>query len=265
MAMAFLGDELRAVDYDAYLLSLFAPRKVREGLWALFLFSHEISKTRDMVTDTNLGLIRLQWWRDEIAKMYSVGHCEKIPVLSTMAPFVHAQGVPQSWFEDLLYAREFDLMDKAPANWDGLCRYGNFITTPLNRIALKMMGQEADEHEIIDVSTYFGLQKIIRSVPNMLLNRRCYLPEDMLIEKKLTIQKVIDFNHKEQVIDVVKNVIQLMDRQKIAENSFLRLEQKMTSIYLKKLKNLLFDVFSPEFQSQPYFFAFRLMLSSAKK
>ena len=44
-------------DPDRYLLSLFAPARHRAALWALYAFNHEIAKTREVVTETTMGLI----------------------------------------------------------------------------------------------------------------------------------------------------------------------------------------------------------------
>lgn len=258
MSHKFLYEELKSADYDRYLLALFAPEKVRDGLVALFLLNHEIAKTRDMVTDTNLGLIRLQWWRDEIGKIYGGRACGQIPVLSTLAPYLYAQTVPQAWFHDLLYAREFDLMDKAPENWEGLCHYAEFITLPLNRIALQIMGEEADEAEKRAISQIYGLFECIRSVPKMLSNRRCFIPESLLMERSLTPQKIIDFNHKREVVQAVETMCEMIKPYNLPKNHFMKRQQRIAFMYLKKLKNNDFDVFSPSMQTPPAFLALRL-------
>ena len=116
---SFLADELRKTDPDRYLLTLFAPRAVRPALWALFAFNVELVKTRASVSNTQLGLIRLQWWRDEIARIYDGGDGGQIPVLSTLAPLIHKGDLPHEWFEALLYAREFDLEERQQPDFPG--------------------------------------------------------------------------------------------------------------------------------------------------
>ncbi len=262
MTNQFLGDALKKVDYDAYLLALFMPVKTREALWALFLLNHEVAKTRDMVTDTNLGFIRLQWWRDEIAKIYRHEPCGNIPVLSTLAPIIYQQNIPQTWFDDVLYAREFDLQGVAPANWMGLCNYAEFITAPLVRIALKIMGEDANEDEIRLISRNYGLQKIIRGVPYALSRGQNYLPEDMLNDMGLSSQKIIDYNHKEQIVEVIKTLFSHLGEQKRPKNKFLYMMQKITDIHLNKIRKNQFDVFLPVMHVLPSFFALRLWLAS---
>ncbi len=258
----FLRMELRAQDPDRYLLSLFAPADARPALWALFTLDYDIARTRDMVSDTNLGLIRLQWWRDEIARMYDLGTHPQIPALKILGPALREKAIPKDWFESVLYAREFDLQDVAPASWMGLCNYADFITTPVNKIALKLMGEGADKDDLRHISRNFALQKLIRSVPDMLSRRRCYLPEDMLAEKKLTSQKIIDFNHKAEILDVVQRLYGLITPYKNPQSRFLQKQQRMTFIHLNKLRKLSFDVFAPQMKLPPPFLALRLMLGS---
>lgn len=260
MDTAFLASDLRRADPDRYLLSLFAPAASRAPLWALFLFNHEIAKTRAMVTDTNLGLIRLQWWRDEIARVYGGGSGGQIPLLSTLAPLIHQQRLPQEWFDAILYAHEFDLEDVAPANIEGLKHYADFTTTPLNQLALKIVGEGAEVEEIRTISINFGLCEAMRSVPLLLSQGRCLLPEDMVIAKNLTSKKIIDFNHQKEISEILELMYPLFDSYRKPKSRLLAIQQRMTFIYLDKMKKYRFDMFLPEMQLPPAFFALRLAL-----
>lgn len=261
MSLPFLARDLRKVDPDRYLLSLFAPASARPALWALFLFHHELAKTRSMVTDTRLGLIRLQWWRDEITRIYDGQGCGQIPVLSTMAPLMENGTLPRELFEAMLYAREFDLEDVAPSSWEGLLNYADFTITPLNRLALKITGESASDDEIQHISRNYGSFEVLRSVPVMLSERRCYLPEDMLKAKNLSPQKIIDFNHKAEIVEIVRELVLLITSYRKCDSVFLRKQQRLMFIYLEQLKKNNFDVFSVKFQREPAFLALRLLLS----
>lgn len=261
MDASFLATDLKKADPDRYLLSLFVPAKARAALWSLFLFNHELVRTRSMVTDTTIGLIRLQWWRDEIAKLYAGGDGGKVPILSTLASAIHAQNLPQEWFESLIYAREFDLENLAPASWEGLRNYADFTTTPLNRLALKIIDEEAKDDEIRQVSLNFGLLEAIRSVPFMLAEGRCLLPEAWFEAKSLSSQKAIDFNHEKEIVNMVQQAHSLIESYRKPKSRFLVIQQRMTFIYLDKIQKFEFDVFRSEVHVPPAFLALRLLLS----
>ena len=258
---SFLAADLRKSDPDRFLLTLFAQRAVRPALQALFLFNSELVKTRTSVSNTQLGLIRLQWWRDEIAKIYDGDPCGQIPVLSTLAPLMQNGTLPHEWFEALLYAREFDLEDVAPAGWSGLTNYADFTTTPLNQLALKIIGETASIDEIRHISTNFGLMEAIRAVPLLLSQRRCLLPEDELKARNLSPQKIIDSNYKDEILEILKLKYPLFDSYRKPESRFLALQQRITFIYLEKLAKNNFDVFLSIMQTQPPFLALRLAFS----
>lgn len=260
MDTAFLAADLRRADPDRHLLTLFYPRIVRPHLQALFLLNHEIARTRAMVTDTNLGLIRLQWWRDEIAKVYGGIDSRQIPVLSTLAPVIQTGRLPFEAFETLLFAREFDLEDVAPANLDGLKNYADFTTTPLNTLALNIVDETASTDEIQHISTNFGLLEVIRSVPLMLSQGRCYLPQDVLMAKNLDAKKIIQTKAKKEISEILKEISWIIAPYRNPESRFFRLHQRMIFIYLKNLEKNNFDVFSADFQVMPPLLALRLAL-----
>lgn len=261
MDTAFLDTQLRRADPDRHLLTMFYPRPKHLPLQALYLLNHEIARTRSMVTDTNLGLIRLQWWRDEIRKVYGGGSGGEIPALAALAPSIRAGILPFERFETILFAREFDLEDVAPASLDGLRNYADFITTPLNEMALAILNEKAEEAEIQQISVNYALMEVIRSVPLMLSQARCYIPQDLLAQKGLTPEKIIHINHQADIADMVKAIAALIEPYRKAKSRLLRLQQRLTLIYMKHLEKAGFDVFSADFQLPPPFLALRLALA----
>ena len=59
---------VREHDRDRYLATLFAPAETRDALFALYAFAAEIGRVRDVAREPMPGEIRLQWWRDAIAR-----------------------------------------------------------------------------------------------------------------------------------------------------------------------------------------------------
>ena len=132
-------------DYDRYLISLCAPKAVQKYIWALLAFNYEISKTREIVTETQLGLIRLQWWREEIDKIYTGQAFKDNQILPALAEAIKEKELSKDSLETLLYAREFDLEDVAPENLEGLVSYADFTNTPLLRLMAQICGHDIDE------------------------------------------------------------------------------------------------------------------------
>lgn len=258
MPLPYLAAELRKADPDRYLLSLFAQPDRREALWALFLFNHEIAKTRDVVSDTTLGLIRLQWWRDEIAKIYAGGSGGQNAVLSTLAKAVGQYDLPQDLFDTLIYAREFDLEDVSPENLNGLRHYCDFTTTPLTKLMMKVAGEEAEDEVVTQIAVNYAVVGLGRSVPYMLSNGRCFIPSDFLVLRNLDVRKIQQGNEKEVIIEGIKTMISLFDSYRKPLPRLLKKQSAIASIYMKQLKKSGFDVFSQKMQMPPSFLTLRV-------
>lgn len=179
--LTYCGQTVRDYDRDRFLLSLIAPRERREDLWALFAFNHEIAKTREVVTETQLGLIRLQWWRDNIAALYEGKEPFGNPVLIALASVIKNNGLPQDDFEALLYAREFDLEGATPSGMAGLENYADFTTTPLHRMACGILREVVDEKIVRDVATGYALIGLLRAIPFHESQGRRYVPEGVAL------------------------------------------------------------------------------------
>lgn len=259
--LTYAGKLVRQMDYDRYLLSLFAPAGVRPYLWALYAFNYEISRTRDVVTDTHMGLIRLQWWRDEIARIYLGEGCVQNEILPVLAKAIYRWELPQEWFDRLLFAREFDLEDKIPENLAGVYNYADFTTTPLTQLALKMLQIDGDYDIIRSISADYGVIRVIRSVPYLLSQRRSLLPEDLLLECGCNVENLFDYNQKTQISEAIRKCIDGIRWYNKEAGGFLGKQKALTSIYLKDMRKAGFDIFSPKAQVRQYLLPLRLLVS----
>lgn len=61
-----LADLVRRHDPDRFLTALFAPPARRDALLALYAFNHELARAREVASEPQLALIRLQWWREVV-------------------------------------------------------------------------------------------------------------------------------------------------------------------------------------------------------
>jgi 15-cis-phytoene synthase len=109
--MSEVQDIVRLHDRDRYLSTFFAPDDRRAHLLALYAFNVEVMRVRDAVSDPNIGMIRLQWWRDALESGAGGGH----PVAEALSATIRDCGLPKQILLDLVTAREFDLFhDRMP-------------------------------------------------------------------------------------------------------------------------------------------------------
>jgi phytoene synthase len=53
-------------DPERFVTALFAPAPVRETLFTLYAFNHELARAREVASMPTLALIRLHWWREVV-------------------------------------------------------------------------------------------------------------------------------------------------------------------------------------------------------
>ena len=172
-SLSSCGELIRRHDPDRFLLSMFAPADTRPALWALFAFNHEIAKTRDVVSETQMGMIRLQWWRERIEQLYKEHSGEDShEILGPLALAIKKYSLPEADFDTLLYAREFDLEDVLPADIEGVLNYADFTTRPLMNLALRIVGDDPTQEPVQAASINYALAGLLRSVVFCAQNRR---------------------------------------------------------------------------------------------
>jgi NADH dehydrogenase [ubiquinone] 1 alpha subcomplex assembly factor 6 len=175
-------ETLRRHDRDRYLLHLFAPSRHRHVIVGLFAFNAEISRTRDAVSEPQLGLIRLQWWRDAIAGL----HPEAQPpheILQILRTEILTTPALCHGMLALIDSRERDLDDTPFADLAALRAYIAATAGTLTETAMRIgnhepseIGLEAARHSALA----FGLSGIALAVPYQVRTGRRMLPTDMM-------------------------------------------------------------------------------------
>lgn len=255
------GRIVREQDPDRFLLSLFAPPDRRAGLWALFAFNHEIAKTREVVSDSTLGLIRLQWWRDEISRIYTGQDAAEHEVLQDLAEAIRLYELPQEHFDTLAYAREFDLENVCPANLEGLLNYCDFTSTPLYKLAVKIAGGEPDMEPVYPVAVNYALAGMLRSVGALAVQERCYLPEDLMQKnqiKKSALYRRADLHGLPALLVEIAEARTPGVR---CGSPFLAAVSKLSDQYFNHIKSQNYNIFSPRYTQDPPFKALRLAVA----
>jgi len=262
MSLSYCGETVRRHDPDRFLLSLFAAPQQREALWALYAFNHEIAKTREVVTETQLGLIRLQWWRDALAGVYEKGQVPEHQILQPLAQAIRQCDLPRELFDNLVYAREFDLEDRLPANMEGMVHYADFTSTPLLRLSLNVLDEAHEEKDIRSAGIFYALTGLLRAVPAHLVQRRCYLPEGLIHSAGATVHELYDGKKLSSLIPVVRAVAEEAEKHRIRlRRGYLKKHMALAGMYLAQLRGCGFDVFSTRLQAPPLLREARVFLS----
>jgi phytoene synthase len=179
---AYCEEVVRRDDPDRWLSSLFAPQLLRPHLLALYAFSLEIARAREVVSEPALGEIRFQWWRDIFEGLVPVevkGH----PVAAALLDTVARHRLRPEVLIRLIDARLFDLYDDPMPSTAVLESYCRDTASVLFDMAAAILDQDrsklaagAAEHAGIA----YAITGLLRALPWHAARGQVYLPLDLL-------------------------------------------------------------------------------------
>jgi 15-cis-phytoene synthase len=190
------GDTVRRIarsgDPDRALAALFAPRKARADLFALYAFNVELARIAEQVSEPELGAIRLQWWREALeraAKGEATGH----PVADALGVTLAQGRVSPGRFEALIDARGFDVTTKIMPDGNVLEAYLKDTAGALFALGAESLGARGPSLEpaSCQAGLAYGLTGLMRALPVHAASGRVYLPADALMRHGISPERVL--------------------------------------------------------------------------
>lgn len=137
--LSICADSVHRLDRDRLMCSTLAPDDKQESLIALLAFNLEIAAIPDIVSESLLGEMRLQWWRDAIGSFYEGGRLDH-PVALGVADAIQAHNLSRHLFNDYLDAGSFDLSDEPPKSLTELESHAEASAGSLNELMAEALG-----------------------------------------------------------------------------------------------------------------------------
>jgi len=259
MAIAdYISGMVEREDRDRYLTAVTAPEPARAGVMALYAFNIEVAKVRESVSETLIGRMKLQWWRDVIAAIHDNGQVPQgNPVVAALENAIRTHRLTRSHFEALLDARERDMADESPADVEALESYAKGTSAALTALVLEILGardassQTAGSH----VGIAWALTGMLRAVLFHARVNRFLLPQDLMEAEKLTGHDLQERANAARIAVVVERIAKLarahigkarelgskVDRRALPA----LLPATLAEAYLDGLEKRRFDVFDP--------------------
>ncbi len=181
-AYGAVADEVYRLDKDRWLTGLYAPEERRDHLYALYAFSTEIGRIRDVVSDPLPGEIRARWWADMLVGARGDEGASH-PVAAALTDTVARFQLPVADLERLIEARIFDLYDDPMPDLAALEAYCVDTSVVLIRLAARILADGRDP-QVDEVARHagiaHGLTMMLRSLPRHAARGQVFLPEDVL-------------------------------------------------------------------------------------
>lgn len=254
----YLADMVQKEDHDRFLTAVTVPEAARDAIMTLYAFNAEVAKVRESVSETMIGQMKLQWWRDLIAAIYENGTVPKgNPVVEALAEVIPAFQLSRVHFETLLDARARDMSDESPADVEALENYAEGTSASLTALVLEALGvrdtasQDAGRH----VGISWALTGMLRAVLFHARANRFLLPQDMLAAENLTPHDLQESRNAARIAAVVERIAVLarvhLEKARALRSTIDRralpalLPATLADGYLETLARQKFDVFNP--------------------
>jgi phytoene synthase len=205
--LSLLAEQVRRLDRDRFVTTLFAPVERREALFGLYAFNIEVAQIREMVREPLLGRIRLQWWRDSLEELHA-GRVVAHPVAQALSQAFTQFSLSRAPFDALLRTRERDMQAEPPDDLAALEAYAEGTAGAVAILGLEILGvRDPDALAAArSVGIAWGLTGLLRAVPFHAAAGRSYLPASLLADQGLSPYDVLASRNVPELVAVARTL-----------------------------------------------------------
>ena len=167
-----------------YYSFLYLPSEKRRAITALYAFCREVDDIVDECTEVSVARMKLAWWRQEIASIFSKGGKNKPshPVTKALVEVVKTINLSASQLNEVIDGMEMDLDYNRYVDFSTLKLYCHHVAGVVGQLSAEIFGyQDRKTLEYAhSLGLAFQLTNIIRDVGEDARRDRIYLPQDEL-------------------------------------------------------------------------------------
>ncbi len=182
-----------------YYSFMFLPADQRQAIVALYAFCREVDDVVDECSDPGLARIKLQWWRDEVGKIFDGSPTQ--PVALALQQTVKGFNLPLEHFLEIIDGMEMDLNQVRYPSFKELKLYCHRVASVVGLMAAEIFGY--NDHKTLDYALNLGLAfqltNILRDVREDAMRGRIYLPADELAQFEVSEQDILAGRQTEAV------------------------------------------------------------------
>lgn len=235
-----------------YYSFLFLPPPQRQAITALYAFCREVDDVVDECTDTNVARIKLQWWREEVGRIFE--GTSRHPVGQALAGATATYNLPQEHFLEIINGMEMDLDHQGYVSFNDLALYCHRVASIVGLMSVEIFGYQ-DRNTLKyahALGMAFQLTNILRDVHEDAMLGRIYLPLDELERFGVTPEDIMQSRMTDKTRELFKFQAQRAHQYYTQAHSNLpdidRYPQRsgliMSAIYLSTLEEIEKDGFN---------------------
>lgn len=171
---------VKAGDPDRYLSAQSAPLGARKRLMAIYAVNLEIARAPWASAEPLVAQMRLQWWADEISKIYQGEAPDSHEILPALREVIFDYNLPKWLFERLVEARNFDIFSDSHKDENAFVDYIEDTAGSVMNLAARVLGaKDSDLFAVYDFAFAAGVANLLRAAPELTARGRNPLPDNL--------------------------------------------------------------------------------------
>ena len=263
--------QVRQGDRDRYLALLFAPASARSALAAVAAFNLELARAASEITESMLGLVRLQWWREAVEEIRAGGAVRRHQVAEALAAATRARGLSTDRMLAMIASREEELESDGPPTQAVFDARADATAANLIRLSLQAVGLDPEETGLSAASASVGRAYATvgcgRSVLLDARRRRIRLPAEALAEAGVDLDQLLELRPQPALQACLRLLAERAEgdlragRQASIPRSArpLLLTARLAALHLERLRRAAYDPFDPRVIAAAPFDVWRLL------
>lgn len=177
----YCRDLVRERDYEAFLISQFWPRELRDHYIALRAFYVELASVQETVSQTMIGKMRIQFWRDAVKSM-SDGRPLHHPIVLAVNDAFRKANLPAYHMKRIIDARDAELVTPTHLTLDSLTAHAESTSSTFLYLLLSLLNLSSSStfsHAASHLGVAQSIFTLLRALPYHTAQGRMVIPAEI--------------------------------------------------------------------------------------
>ncbi|KAI0754972.1 Squalene/phytoene synthase-domain-containing protein [Daedaleopsis nitida] len=178
---AYCKEYVRNRDYESYLIGSFYPRELQDAFFALRAFYVELASIQDTVSNSMIGKMRAQFWRDAI-KNIADGRPPQHPIGLALHDASRRTNLPTYHLRRIVDARDAELHSPSHLTLESLTSHAESTTSTYLYLLLSLLGLSSSStfsHAASHLGVAHCMSILLRALPYHASKGRMVIPGEV--------------------------------------------------------------------------------------
>ncbi|KAI0354968.1 hypothetical protein OH77DRAFT_1425581 [Trametes cingulata] len=179
--VAYCRDLVRTRDYESYLIGSFYPRQFQGAFFALRAFYVELASIQDSVSNSIIGKMRMQFWRDAIKGIVD-GRPPRHPIALALHEASQTARLPAYHLRRIIDARDAELHTPTHLTLESLTAHAESTASTFFYLLLSLLNLSSSEtfsHAASHLGVAQSIQVLLRALPYHASKGRMVIPAEI--------------------------------------------------------------------------------------